>query len=54
MSILGMIILICLLIGNATDSGSEWQGGAAMTLALFVLAPVLLVLILAIAIGIGG
>jgi len=33
MSILGIIILICLLIGQATNSQSERQSGAALTLA---------------------
>ena len=45
------LFLICLLIGTATDSQSEQQAGAAMTILWFFLAPVLLFLILAIAIS---
>jgi hypothetical protein len=52
-ALLFTLVLVGLLIGNAIDSGSEWQGGAIFTLSLFFLAPLLLFVILAIAFSAG-
>jgi len=54
MSIIGIIILVCLLVGNATDSNSKYQKGAAMTLVWMIVAPILFILILVIAVSAGG
>ena len=53
-ALLFTIVLVFLLIGNATDSNSEYRSGAALTLVWMLVAPILFILILVVAVSLGG